>query len=101
MLKKIITLITMLLTLNVFAFGQAFPTSNSGGVKLTKAEALKRFNVSEPVCIKDGARLLRRNAAYTKLYGSEKTPCRKKWVTIIKVKDLETAVQKELLGFKK
>ena len=78
----------------------AFPTNSSGDVKLTKQEFVKRFNVKEPVCVKSGVSVKFYNDAYLEKYKSDKQPCRKKWVTIIKLKDIETATQQEMLGYK-
>ena len=82
---------------SVMAMGTAFE-STGNSVQLSETEAQARFNVSEPVCLKDGAKVLSYNDAYKEKYKGDKLPCRKKFVTIIKLKDLQVNVQKKILG---
>lgn len=87
----------LVLSFNVMAMGTAFESSGAT-VQLSETEAQARFNVAEPVCLKDGARVLSYNDAYKAKYKGDKVPCRKKFVTIIKLKDLQVNVQKKILG---
>ena len=86
--------------MNAQAALNAFPTANTGKLQLTKQEFLKRFETKKPTCVKDGVATKFFNDAYASKYGNNKVPCRKKWVTIIKLNDLDQATQKELLGYK-
>ena len=104
MLKKIITLVTMLLTLNSFA-GYTIGTPFGGGVsgKLTIKELTERFKSETPMCFKQGRSIKKAvpNKAYLKKYGNDKTPCQRKWVSVINIGDLDAQAQQIVLGYKK
>ena len=91
--------IMAIVTMNLHAqvMGTAFEQGTSS-VKLTESEAKARFNVGEPVCLKDGARVLSYNDAYKAKYKGDKMPCRKNFVGVIKLKDLDIKFQKTILG---
>ena len=92
-------LIVALVTMNLHAqiMGTAFEQGTSS-VKLNEQEAKARFSIGEPVCLKDGARVLTYNDAYKAKYKGDKMPCRKNFVGVIKLKDLDIKLQKTILG---
>lgn len=92
-------LILLVLSTSVFA-SIGITLSGNGNVKLTKDAVTKLFASSTPTCLKDGARVLSGNKAYVDAYGNDKTPCRKNFVQVVKVKDLDVNTQKQVLGYK-
>ena len=96
MLKKIITLVTMLLTLNSFA-NFTIGTPFGGGVsgKLTIKELHARFKSNTPMCFKRGRSIKKAvpNKAYLAKYGKDQTPCKRKWVSVINLSDLDQNAQ--------
>lgn len=54
---------------------EAFKSSSTGLTVYTESALAKQWASNVPTCLKDGGKTLRRNAAYVKFFGDDKSKC--------------------------